>query len=250
MVPLERNLSGHPFAALLFDERTSLLDHENMGCTQRECKPNEDKINQFLEMFESRISLTATEKIPGCEALDAKTAWCFDMEGHAKKCVGRYCELANNKTQQLYTVPTLCSEDHTLNKGELETVGKLSDVCSQIVFKCVYLARIGRPDTLWSVNKLVRAVTKWTRACDRRYARLISKIDPMNDYRQYCSVGNTAQHCRLVCSKTPIFLETLKIQNQLQGESYVFWEVEQLFPLVGCARKNISGDSQVHRIRD
>ena len=37
-----------------------------------------------------------------------------------------------------------------------------------IVLKCLYLARIGRPDILWSVNKLARSVTKWTQACDRR----------------------------------------------------------------------------------
>ena len=29
---------------------------------------------------------------------------------------------------------------------------------------------MGRPDILWSVNKLARAVTKWTRACDSDFA--------------------------------------------------------------------------------
>ena len=33
-----------------------------------------------------------------------------------------------------------------------------SKVCSQIVLKCLYEARIGRPDILWSVNKLARSV--------------------------------------------------------------------------------------------
>ena len=37
-------------------------------------------------------------------------------------------------------------------KGGLESVGELSTVCSQIVLKCQYLARIGRPDSLWSVS--------------------------------------------------------------------------------------------------
>ena len=36
---------------------------------------------------------------------------------------------------------------------------------------CLYLARVGTPDILWSVNKLARAVTKWTKACDKRLAR-------------------------------------------------------------------------------
>ena len=33
-----------------------------------------------------------------------------------------------------------------------------------------------------------------------------------------------------VCSKTQILLETLKTQNQLREEFYVFSEVEHLFP--------------------
>ena len=71
------------------------------------------------------------------------------MEGHAKKCVERYCELANKKTEQFFKVPTPCYDDHHYKKEEQEAVGEF-----------LYLARIGRPDILWSVNKLARSVTK------------------------------------------------------------------------------------------
>ena len=54
------------------DEKTSFLDHVNVGCTQRECKPNEDSGNQHREMFESRISATLTGNLPGCEKPHAK----------------------------------------------------------------------------------------------------------------------------------------------------------------------------------
>ena len=92
---------------------------------------------------------------------ETKSSWSYDMEGHAKKCVERYCELANKTTQQLYKVATPCMDDHQVKEEENESVGELSTVCSQIVLKCLYVARIGRPDILWSVNKLVRAVAKW-----------------------------------------------------------------------------------------
>ena len=36
-------------------EPTSYLDHENLGCTQRELKPNENIIDQYGEMFERRV---------------------------------------------------------------------------------------------------------------------------------------------------------------------------------------------------
>ena len=58
------------------------------------------------------------------------------MEGHAKKCVERYCELANKTTQQLYKVSTRYIDDHHLKEEELTSVGELSQVCSQIVLKC------------------------------------------------------------------------------------------------------------------
>ena len=115
------------------------------------------------------------------------------MEGHAKKCVDKYCELANETTQQLHKVATPCIEDHQFKEKELKSVEELSKVCSQIVLKCLYLARIGRLDILWSENKLASAVTKWTRACDRRLARLISYIHHTSEFKQYCHVGNTAQ---------------------------------------------------------
>ena len=99
------------------------------------------------------------------------------------------------------------------------------------------LARIGGPDILWSVNKLARSVTKWTGACDRRLARLISYIHHTSDYRQYCHVGNTAQHCRLGLFQDSDFAGDLEdSKNQPRGESCVFLEVEHLSPLVGCAR--------------
>ena len=110
-------------------------------------------------MFESGISVGATEEIQCSEHL-CISSWSYDMEGHAKKCVERYCELANRTTQQLYKVCTPCIDDHHFKEEETKSVGELSHVCSQIVLKCLYLARIGRLVFLWSVNKLARSITK------------------------------------------------------------------------------------------
>ena len=51
-------------------------------------------------MFESRISAGGVEKLPFPRNLRI-SSWSYDMAGHAKKCVERYCELANETTQQL-----------------------------------------------------------------------------------------------------------------------------------------------------
>ena len=89
---------------------------------------------------------------------------------------------------------------------------------------CLYVARIGRPDILWSVNKLARAVTKWTRACDKRSARLISSIHHPSEFKQYCHVGNTAEQCRLGLFQDSDFLEILKTQNRPQEDFVHIWK--------------------------
>ena len=51
------------------DETDSFLDHVYLGCTQRECKPNEIITEEYKKMFESRISAGATEILPRWENL-------------------------------------------------------------------------------------------------------------------------------------------------------------------------------------
>ena len=84
---------------------TSFLDHENSGCTQRQCAISKNTVDNYRTMFESRISAGGVEKLPFPQNLRI-SSWSYDMEGHAKKCVERYCELASKTTQLLYKVST------------------------------------------------------------------------------------------------------------------------------------------------
>ena len=119
----------------------------------------------------------------------------YDMEGHAQKCVERYCELAHKTINQLHKVSTPCLDARQVKPTDLENVGEWSETCSQIVLKCLYLARIGRPVPPWIVNRLTRSVTTWNRACDLRLARVISYIHRTSTYRQNCHVGSRAIGC-------------------------------------------------------
>ena len=116
----------------------------------------------------------------------------------------------------------------------------MCDVCSQIVFKCLYLARIGRPDILWSVNKLARAVTKWTRACDRRIARLISYTHHTNDYRQFCHAGNTAQHCILGLFQDSDFAGDLEDSKSTPGGILCIFGSRTFVPTSWMCKKQTS----------
>ena len=84
----------------------------------------------------------------------------MDMEGHAKKCVERCCELANETTQQLYKVATPCMDDHQFkeeeNESDRRTVHSMLTNCSQM---SVSGSNWTQPD-LWSVKNLP-VQTKW-----------------------------------------------------------------------------------------
>ena len=84
------------------EEPTSFLDHVYSGCTQRECHFSKDIVTNHRNMLESRISLGGKEKLPArtsgkCDA-EIMSSWSYDMEGHTKKFVERYCELSIKNT--------------------------------------------------------------------------------------------------------------------------------------------------------
>ena len=222
-------------------EPTSFLDHVYLGCTQRQCEISKDIVDNCRKMIESRISAEGIDKLLYSEKSEAHiSSWSCDMEGHAKKCVERCCELANKTTQQLHKVATPCFDDNQFKGEEMGSVGELSKVCAQIVLKFLYLARIGRPDTLWSVNKLARAITKWTRACNKRLARLISYIHHTCEHKQYCYVGNTAKQCRLGLFQDSDFAGDLEDSKSTSGGTLcIFLEAIRLFQSVGCARNKL-----------
>ena len=124
---------------------------------------------------------------------------------------------------------------------ELGSVGELSKVCSHIVLQCLHLSRIGRPDIVWSVNKLARAVTKWTRACDKRFARLISYIlhTSLNS-NIVCHVGNTAQQCRLGLFQDSDFAGHLAYSKSTSGEILCIFGSHTFVPTSWMCNKQTS----------
>ena len=247
---LERNKIVVPMWKLLnkevdLPEPTSFLDHvylvhsTTMWNKQRYCGQ--------LQKFASRISAVGTEKLPSSKNLSI-SSWSYDLERHAKKCVERYCELANKIAQQLYKVSTPCIEDHHFKEEDMKSVGELSHVCSQIVLKCLYLARIGRPDILWSVNKLARSITKWTKACDKRLNRLISYIHHTCEYKQYCRVGNIAKQCRLRLFQDSDFEGDLEDSKSTSGGTLCISGSRTFVPMSWMCKKQNFSFAQFNRI--
>ena len=149
-----------------------------------------------------------------------------------------WSDIVSWQTRRLnnYKVSTPCINDHHFKEEELISVGELSQVCSQIVLKCLCLARVRRPDILWSVNKLARSITKWTKACDKRLNRQI----PHCAYKQYCYVGYTSKQCRLGLFQDSDFAEDLEDSKSLLEEHCAFLEAIHLFQKSWMCKKQTS----------
>ena len=128
----------------------------------------------------------------------------------------------------------------TTSKKKKKSVGELSNTCSQIVLKCLYRARIGRPDILWSVNEPVRSITKWTKACDKRLNRLISYIHHTSEYKQYCHVGNTAKQCRLGLFQDSGFAGDLEDSKSTSGGTLCIFGSHTFVPISWMCKKQTS----------
>ena len=174
-------------------EPTSSFDHVYLGWTQRQCEVSQDIVDNYRTMFDSRISAWRVEKFSFLQNLRI-SSWSYDMVGHAKKFVERYCELANKTTQQLYEVSIPCIDDHHFKEEETKSVGEL-----------------------WSVNKFARSITKWTKACDKRLNLLISHIHHKSEYKQYCHVGNIGRQCRLGLFQDSDFAGDLEDSKSTSG---------------------------------
>ena len=79
-------------------EPTSFLDHDHLGCTQRECETSKNLEDNHRNVFESRISAGASENwlVQGNLA---------QTSSHAEKCVERYCELVNKTLSNCTMLP-------------------------------------------------------------------------------------------------------------------------------------------------
>ena len=143
--------------------------------------------------------------------------------------------LSNSTKYLLHALMTITSK-----KKKRNPLDNCQKVCSQIVLKCLYLARVVRLDILWSVNKLARSTTKWTKACDKRLNRLISYTHHTCEYKQYCHVGNTAKRCRQGLFQDSDFAGDLEDSKSTSGGTLCVFGSHALIPISWMCKKQTS----------
>ena len=90
------------------------------------------------------------------------------------------------------------------------------------------------------MNKLARAITKWTTACNKRLARLISYIHHTCEFKQYCHVKNTAQQCRLRLFQDSDFAGDLEDSKSTSGWVLCIFGSHTFVPISWMCKKQTS----------
>ena len=213
------------------EEPTSFLDHVYLGCTQRECNPNEIIIEEYTKMFESRISVGTTAKNTGVEKTSRKDGRMVLRRGRTRSNM-RWTLLRVGKQER----GAVFQSFRSLPGWPSIQVGRtwISWRIITSLLKCLYLARIGRPVILWSVNKLARGgdVTD-------DWQDWFQYTHHTNEFRQYCHVDNSAQHCRFGLLQDSDFAGELEDSTSTLWGGLVLSEAEHLSPSVGCARSKL-----------
>ena len=109
-------------------------------------------------------------------------------------------DIANWRTKQLNNYTKSQLHALTTTKSRIKKWDLLEN-CQRFAHKLFLNAHIWRALVglifEWSVNKLARAITKWTSACDQRLGPLVSYVHHTCEFKQYCHVGNKARQRRL-----------------------------------------------------
>ena len=113
---------------------TPLLDQENLGCTQREAQVDKSIVLEKQQLFTKCVNANTDTQLDESNK-EETTAWSYDMQIYAQKCVEALLRIgAQKQVDQLHKVSTPCLYDHQIKPEVLESVGELSETCS---FNCI-----------------------------------------------------------------------------------------------------------------
>ena len=184
------------------------------------------------------MSAGATEKLPCSENLRI-SSWSYDVEGHAKKCVERYCELANRTTQQLYKVSTPCIDDIISEKKNWN----LHENCHKYALKLLWNAKTWHEleDLIFygqSTNLHDRSQNGLKRVTNDYLVWSLTFI--IHEYKQYCYVGNTAKQCRLGLFQDSDFAGDLEDSKSTSGGTLCILGSHTFVPISWMCKKQTS----------
>ena len=116
------------------------------------------------------------------------------MADYAKNACNLYEELSG---RSLKAASTPFVADGSLLETDWTAKGQLSGSASRILMKCLWLARLSRPDIMKPLSDLTRRITTWATADDKRLYRLMCYLFTTQDYSIVHSMGDPPEKLRL-----------------------------------------------------
>ena len=153
-------------------------------------------------------------------------------------------DIANWRTKQRNNDTK--SQHHALMT--INSTRRREKICGRIIYSlladCSEMSILG---TYWKTRyPMVREqtcsciYTKWTNACDKRLARLISYIHHTCESKQYCHVGNTAQQFRLGLFQDSDFAGDLEDSKSTSGGILCIFGSHTFVPISWMCKKRTS----------
>ena len=151
---------------------------------------------------------------------------CKEMRGQIIKQLNSYTKSQHHALMTITSKKTNWNPWETCQKGALKLFWNAYTwhVLDESIFP-------------WSVNKFARSITKWTKACDKRLARLISYIHHTCEFKQYCHVGNTAQQRTLGLFQDSDFAGDLEDSKSTSGGTLCIFGSHTFVPISWMCKK-------------
>ena len=119
----------------------------------------------------------------------------FNMEDYSQQCCDLYLSIEGSKP--LKRVPTPFVPDGSLTVEDDEIKGALAPNAAKMLMKCLWLARLSRPDLLKPINDLASCIQNWSINCDRQLYRLVCYIHSTPELRLKEYVKDPAKDLKL-----------------------------------------------------
>ena len=172
---------------------------------------------------------------PNAALCDSDRAMTFDMEDYAQQCVDLYESLPEAKTLRHASTPFV--PDGSLCAADDEERGQLANKACSVLMKCLWLARLARPDLMKPIGDLTSKIQSWSINCDRMVYRLLCYIKATKGYRLTGVVGDSKRDLSLRLYVDADFCGDRLDTKSTNGGYLVLYGPNTWFPLAWVSKK-------------
>ena len=159
----------------------------------------------------------------------------FAMPDYVKSA----CELheAMPGSKKLKPAPTPFVNEGSLVPDDDESRGELTDNASRVLMKCLWVARLARPDLLKPITALARHVQSWTVNCDKQLYRLMCYMSATTDLKLTGRVNDALSDVHLRLYVDADFAGDREDTRSTSGGFLVLAGPNTFFPLAWVSKK-------------